>query len=100
MIQFVLFFCYVAGKQINNSHTYSSEYGMYKPNCGLKDVLMSYGHDEYLYQVLVRNGAHLPDEALYCIRYHSFYPWHSGGAYDHLCDDKDRGMLKWVREFK
>ncbi len=93
---------------------------MYKPNCGLKDVLMSYGHDEYLYQVLVRNRAqpsdpvtneaqpsdpvqneaHLPDEALYCIRYHSFYPWHSGGAYDHLCDDKDRGMLKWIREFK
>lgn len=78
---------------------YNTEHGMYKPNCGLKEVLMSYGHDEYLYQVLVRNKCRLPDEALYCVRYHSFYPWHNGGAYDQLCDDKDRNMLKWIREF-
>ena len=82
------------------THTHSTKYGMYKPNCGLKDVMISYGHDEYLYQVLTRNNAQLPEEAMYCIRYHSFYPWHTGGAYDHLCDDKDRSMLKWIREFK
>ena len=33
------------------------------------------------------------------IRFHSFYPWHTSGAYDHLCNDKDREMLKWVNEF-
>ena len=33
------------------------------------------------------------------IRYHSFYPWHVGGDYDHLCNDKDRAMMKWVQEF-
>ena len=33
------------------------------------------------------------------IRYHSFYSWHREGEYDHLCDDRDRAMLKWVRAF-
>ena len=32
---------------------YSTEYGIYKPNCGLKNVKFAYGHDEYLYQMLV-----------------------------------------------
>jgi len=61
---------------------------------------MSFGHDEYMYQVLRHNNAQLPEEALYCIRYHSFYPWHSGRDYDYLCTDKDREMMKWVLEFK
>jgi inositol oxygenase len=78
---------------------YSTKLGIYTEGCGLKNVHMSWGHDEYLYQVCVRNGATLPDEALYMIRYHSFYPWHKEGAYQYLLDDKDREMLKWVKEF-
>jgi inositol oxygenase len=31
---------------------YNTLYGIYKPNCGLDQVLMSYGQDEYLYQVI------------------------------------------------
>ena len=73
---------------------------MYEPNCGLNNIMMSFGHDEYLYQTAVRNGFKLPPAALYIIRFHSFYPWHTGGAYDHLCNDKDREMLTWVTEFK
>ena len=42
---------------------------MYEPNCGLDQLLMSWGHDEYLYQLLKFNGAKLPDEALYMIRF-------------------------------
>ena len=62
---------------------------------------MSFGHDEYLYRVLTGNKqCTLPEEALYIIRFHSFYPWHTGGDYDHLCNDKDREMMKWIREFK
>ena len=33
-------------------------------------------------------------------RFHSFYPWHTGGAYTYLCDNKDQEMLPWIREFK
>ena len=57
---------------------------------------MSWGHDEYVYHVV---KDHLPTEALYALRYHSFYPWHKEGEYDHLANDQDREMLKWVRAF-
>lgn len=70
--------------------------GVYAPGCGLRNVTMSWGHDEYLYHV-VKN--HLPEPALYMIRYHSFYAWHKEDAYGELMDDHDREMLPWVRKF-
>lgn len=73
---------------------------MYSPHCGLDAVNMSWGHDEYLYRVLVNHGTTLPKEALAMIRYHSFYPWHSGGDYFHLCNEKDFEMLPWIKKFK
>lgn len=52
---------------------------MYERNCGLENVLMSWGHDEYLHMVLRNHpGCTLPEEAFYVIRFHSFYPWHTG----------------------
>jgi inositol oxygenase len=75
---------------------YQTENGVYEPGCGLDNVHLSYGHDEYLYHVV---KDYLPEEALYMIRYHSFYPWHREGAYDHLASDHDRKMLPWVLEF-
>ena len=33
--------------------------------------MMSWGHDEYMYQVLKHNKTTLPEEALYMIRYAS-----------------------------
>ena len=73
-----------------------TQHGVYAPNCGLENVHMSWGHDEYLYH-LVKDR--LPMEALYMIRYHSFYAWHREGAYDHLCNAQDRAMLPWVLKF-
>jgi inositol oxygenase len=75
---------------------YSSKYGVYAPNCGLRNVNMSWGHDEYVYQML---KDYLPEPGLYMLRYHSFYAWHREAAYDHLLDDHDREMLKWVKLF-
>ncbi|XP_061630220.1 inositol oxygenase isoform X2 [Phyllopteryx taeniolatus] len=79
--------------------SYNSKYGIYKPNIGLDSVLMSWGHDEYLYRVLQFNKCCIPKEGLNMIRYHSFYPWHSQGDYMYLCDDTDLQMLLWVKEF-
>jgi len=79
-----------------NNEVYSTKYGVYTPNCGLRNVTMSWGHDEYIYQIA---KDHLPEEGLYMLRYHSFYAWHREGAYDHLLDDHDRAMLKWVKLF-
>ncbi|XP_077862739.1 inositol oxygenase-like [Saccoglossus kowalevskii] len=33
------------------------------------------------------------------VRFHSFYPWHTGGDYRHLCNNKDNEMLAWICEF-
>jgi len=78
---------------------YNTQLGMYKENCGLENVTMSWGHDEYMYRVLKHNNSTLPEEGMYMIRYHSFYPWHTGKGYDYLCSDRDREMLSWVLEF-
>jgi inositol oxygenase len=75
---------------------YNTRLGVYREQCGLRNVLMSWGHDEYLYHVMKN---YLPEPALYMIRYHSFYAWHREGEYDWLCDDHDRKMLAHVKEF-
>jgi len=75
---------------------YSTKYGVYSPNCGLENVTMSWGHDEYLYQV---TKDHLPEPALYMIRYHSFYAQHRERAYDHLMSEHDHQMFEWVNKF-
>jgi inositol oxygenase len=75
---------------------FQSACGIYTAGCGLDNVQLSWGHDEYLYQV---TKAYLPESALYMIRYHSFYPGHKERAYDHLMNDHDREMFKWVRKF-
>ena len=33
------------------------------------------------------------------IRYHSFYPWHSEGAYTQFMNEKDHKMLAAVKAF-
>lgn len=30
----------------SHDNVYSSEYGIYKPHCGLDNVMLSWGHDE------------------------------------------------------
>ena len=75
---------------------YQTECGVYEKGCGLANIDMSWGHDEYLYHVM---KPYLPEPALYMIRYHSFYSGHREGAYDHLMNDHDRKMFEWVRKF-
>jgi inositol oxygenase len=76
--------------------SYQTEVGIYAKNCGLRNVNMSWGHDEYVYHML---KDYLPEPGLYMLRYHSFYAWHREGAYGYLLDDHDREMLKWVKLF-
>jgi inositol oxygenase len=78
---------------------YSTQYGAYQPGCGLDNVHMSWGHDEYMYQVCVLNGCTLPPEGLAIIRYHSFYAMHEDGEYRYLMNEHDHNMLVWIKEF-
>ena len=75
---------------------YQTRLGVYEEGCGLDKVDLSWGHDEYMYHVA---KDFLPQEALYMIRYHSFYPWHREGQYEYLMDATDRAMRPWVRKF-
>jgi inositol oxygenase len=75
---------------------YQTLYGIYKPNCGLENVHMSWGHDEYIYRVAQK---YLPEPAHYMLRYHSFYAAHRHGAYRHLMSAHDERMFDWVNKF-
>ncbi|XP_006463566.1 hypothetical protein AGABI2DRAFT_194354 [Agaricus bisporus var. bisporus H97] len=82
----------------SRNHKLMTDCGIYEPHCGLDNVLLSWGHDEYLYLVL-KNQSTLPKEGLWMIRYHSFYPWHREGAYQHLCNEADKDALAAVQAF-
>lgn len=86
-----------------NEDMAGGKFGIYKAGCGLNELLLAYGHDEYLYQVLVRNRQlhKLTERYMRIIRYHSFYPWHTGGDYMWAMGggEEDKQTLQDVRLF-
>lgn len=56
-----------------DNDAYKTKFGIYSPGVGLDNVMLSWGHDEYLYHI-VKDQSVLPAEGLAMIRYHSFYP--------------------------
>lgn len=38
-----------------NHPVFSTKYGMYEPGCGLDNLMISWGHDEYLVRLLSSN---------------------------------------------
>ncbi len=87
---------YFAANPDSKVADYQTPNGIYEAHCGLDKVFLSWGHDEYVYNV-TRN--YLPEPAQYMLRYHSFYPAHKHGAYTHLMNDHDAEMFAWVRKF-
>jgi inositol oxygenase len=87
---------YFAANPDSKIPEYQTEFGIYEPHCGLENVHMSWGHDAYIGHVV---NDYMPKEALYMLRYHSFYPWHQQGAYRHLLSKRDEQMLPWVLKF-
>jgi inositol oxygenase len=92
----IVFHQYFAGNPDSQDARYQTRLGVYEEGAGLNTVNLSWGHDEYLYHVV---KDYLPDEALYMIRYHSFYPAHKEGAYGYLMNEHDRKMFDSVRAF-
>lgn len=79
---------------------YNTELGIYEPGCGLDNLTLAWGHDEYLYQVLQHHQNNkIPKEGMVMIRYHSFYPWHNGGSYAHFMNEEDRLYKEWILDF-
>lgn len=77
-----------------NNPKYNSKLGIYTENCGLDNIHMSFGHDEYLYYVV---KDFLPKEACFIIRYHSFYAAHRENDYQYLMNEKDLELLKYLK---
>ncbi|KAH8880565.1 inositol oxygenase 1 [Thozetella sp. PMI_491] len=77
---------------------FGTENGIYAPGCGMSNLIMSWGHDEYLYLV-VKEQSTLPEEALAMIRFHSFYPWHKEGAYRQFMAAGDEKLLQAAKAF-
>ena len=75
--------------------------GIYEVGCGLGNLNISFGHDEYLYQVLNQNkDKHsISQESMNIIRYHSFYPWHTSGEYTRFMNSTDKETLEAVNHF-
>ncbi len=88
---------FVENEDYNHS-IYSTKYGIYSPGCGLENIMISWGHDEYLYHIC-KDQSTLPPEALAMIRFHSFYPWHREGAYRHFMNDSDKKLLYATQAF-
>ncbi len=91
----VYYDAFLANEDFQNEQ-YQTELGIYESDCGLNNVMMSWGHDEYLYHV-VKDYVPLP--GLYMIRYHSCYPIHREKAYQALMNEQDRAMFAWVDDF-
>lgn len=92
----IVFPQYFADNPDSQNPRYQTATGVYEEGCGLDQVQLSWGHDEYIYNVA---KDYLPEEALYMLRYHSFYPWHRENEYQQLTNAHDREMLPWVQKF-
>jgi inositol oxygenase len=79
---------------------YQTGTGIYSAKCGLKNLKICFGHDEYLYLVLRHNPNHLLSEKFWnIIRFHSFYPWHTGKDYYEFMEENDKKILEDVIDF-
>lgn len=92
----IVFPQYFADNPDSQNPRYQTRLGVYEEGCGLDQVQVSWGHDEYIYQA---TKDYLPEPARYMLRYHSFYPWHRENEYAYLTNEHDREMLPWVQQF-
>ncbi|MCH9630234.1 MAG: hypothetical protein S4CHLAM37_02280 [Chlamydiia bacterium] len=93
----IVFKDYFINNEDSQNPLYQTKLGIYEKGCGFDQLHFSFGHDEYLYEVLKN---HLPEEALYVIRFHSFYPAHEQNAYSYFMNAKDRRLMKYLKLFQ
>jgi len=83
----------------STNELYNTPCGIYEPNCGLDNLQMSWGHDEYMYAVCRHNKCRIPQNGLNLIRFHSFYPLHKEHAYEHLMKESDYELRDLLHQF-
>lgn len=87
-----------------NHKIYGTKLGIYEEGCGLDNLVISFGHDEYLARVLtdaMADGAcTFPPEALHIVKYHSAYVIHTAGEYGYFLSDRDRRWMPVLHAFR
>jgi inositol oxygenase len=79
---------------------YNTDLGVYSEGCGLDNLHLAWGHDEYLYHVLKNHPTNtIPEAGMVMVRFHSFYPWHTGGSYRQFMTPKDEQYMEWIKDF-
>lgn len=87
--------------------------GFYSKSCGLDSMLMTWGHDEYLFNIVfdwIKQNAEYVKKTwkctalelrlmLYMIRFHSFYAFHRQGGYKSLWSKTDTKLRPYLRVF-
>lgn len=90
---------------LNIENKLSTDIGIYSEHCGLQNCTFTWGHDEYLYDVLKYNmkigniSNEFPELAYEIIRYHSLYPWHSYNQYCEIESEHDIEIKPYVKLF-
>jgi inositol oxygenase len=92
----IVFHAFFAQNPASHVPEYQTVHGIYELHCGLDQVRMSWGHDEYIHRVVKE---YMPEPALCMLRYHSFYPAHGHGAYRHLMSALNEEMFEGVCRF-
>lgn len=87
-----------------NNSRYNTSLGIYDYKVGFDNIEMTFSHDYYLSECLRRSETNLPYEALYIIRYHSFYSWHTPKnnirGYEYLANETDWKYLPLLKLFQ
>jgi len=78
---------------------YASKTGIYEEGCGIMNATFAWGHDEYMYQMLVHNKCPIPEAGLAMVRLHSCYPWHDKKEYRWIMKEGDEKLEEWVTQF-
>ncbi|PPR80247.1 hypothetical protein GOBAR_AA40469 [Gossypium barbadense] len=79
----------------NKNPAYNTKYGIYSEGCGLHNVLMSWGHDDYMcgaYMHLIN------EEDIENLKWLKIFNFRCG-AYMHLMNEEDIENLKWLKIF-
>lgn len=83
----------------NKNPIYSTKYGTYEQNCGLDNIIFSFSHDNYLYDVCKHNKCLIDDDFLKIIKYHSAYVIHKENEYEYLLNDDDFKIRDLCKQF-
>jgi len=69
--------------------------------CGITHLDLTFGHDQYLYNILMLNSKehYFPEKYWNIIRFHSFYDWHTFGLHTEYETIKDIELKKDLVEF-